>query len=59
MTNNIGNGSYDAYLNGDSVHLDDGMVTLSMADGSLFDLKNVSFVYNDAPVDFTFSNGSN
>lgn len=58
MTNNLGNGAWDAYLGWGGVHLDDGKVTVAMANGSSFDLTTVMFGYNSAPVNFLFSNGN-
>lgn len=61
MTNNLGNGMWDAYLNfggWKGVHLDDGKVTVAMVGDAIFNLKSVGFTWNSAPVDFTFSNGN-
>ena len=59
LTNNLGDGDFDAWITGsDGVHLDDGRVTLTMVDGSPFDLESILVRYNEAPIDFIFSGGS-
>jgi hypothetical protein len=58
LTNNIGNGSWDAQIWSNALHLDDGMVTLTMVGGSPFDLESLLVNYNAAPINFNFSGGS-